>query len=95
MASNQVPHLPDFARKGLAGAIPVLSNDVPELYPQLGNPPQGWSLAGLLNLEANATTGRKKNSVFWCGTSNLYWWADAETGIAGILATQILPFWGM
>ena len=28
------------------------------------------------------------------GLPNLFWWCDRENGIAGIIATQILPFSG-
>jgi CubicO group peptidase (beta-lactamase class C family) len=95
MVQNQIPHMPDFARKGLEDAIPFLTNNVPELYPQPGNPPQGWSMGGMLTLEADGRPGRKKNTVHWCGTPNLFWWLDIESGVAGILATQIFPFFGM
>ena len=89
-----MPDMPDIGRKGLQDAIPILSNVVPELYPQPGSPPQGWSMAGMVTLEADSTTGRRENTVHWCGLLNLYWWLDSASGISGILATQILPFWG-
>jgi hypothetical protein len=95
MAQNQIPDMPDFARKGFEAAIPVITNAVQELYPQPGNPPQGWSMGGMLTLEGDGRTGRKKNTIHWCGITNLFWWLDIESGIAGILATQILPFFGM
>lgn len=28
------------------------------------------------------------------GLPNLFWWCDRENGVAGIIATQILPFSG-
>ena len=28
------------------------------------------------------------------GLPNLFWWCDRENGVAGIIATQILPFCG-
>lgn len=95
MVENQIPHMPDFARKGLENAIPFLTNTVQELYPQPGNPPQGWSIGGMLTLEADSRTGRNKGTVHWCGAANLFWWLDIESGVAGILATQIFPFFGM
>jgi hypothetical protein len=85
--------MPDFGRKGLQRAIPPLTNIVPELYPQPGNPPQGWSMGGMITIEADSTTGRRENTICWCGM-NIFWWLDSESGIAGILASQILPFWG-
>jgi hypothetical protein len=95
MVQNQIPHMPDFARKGFEDAIPFITNTVQELYPQSGNPPQGWSMGGMLTLEADGRTGRSKNTVHWCGMTNLFWWLDFESGVAGVLGTQILPFFGM
>ncbi|KAF2430807.1 beta-lactamase/transpeptidase-like protein [Tothia fuscella] len=92
MVENQIPDIPDFARKGFEDAVPFITNPVQELYPQPGNPPQGWSMGGMLTLEADSRTGRKKNTIHWCGITNLYWWLDIESGVAGILGTQILPF---
>jgi hypothetical protein len=91
---NKIPHLPNFGRRGIPAAMPALTNAIPDLYPQDGCPPQGWSIAGVVNLVANKATGRRENSVWWSGLPNIYWWIDPTTGIAGILATQILPFWG-
>jgi hypothetical protein len=28
----------------------------------------------------------------WAGLANLWWWADRDNGVAGIVCTQILPF---
>ena len=64
------------------------------LYPQEGNPPQGWSIAGMLNLHPDTSTGRHENSVWWAGITNCYWWLDHDTGIGGIIVAQVLPFLG-
>ncbi|KAH8816975.1 beta-lactamase/transpeptidase-like protein [Xylogone sp. PMI_703] len=93
MFENQVPHLPNFGRKGIPAAMPQLTNSIPDLHPQDGNPPQGWSMAGLKLLEKDISTGRREGSVHWSGISNVYWWLDPKAGIAGILATQLLPYW--
>jgi hypothetical protein len=37
-------------------------------------------------------SGRSKNTVQWAGLANLWWWADRDNGVAGIVCTQILPF---
>lgn len=42
MFENQIPHLPDFARKPIPAAKAEHTNPAPELYPQEGNPPQGY-----------------------------------------------------
>lgn len=43
-------------------------------------------------LTNGGATGRSKSTVMWAGLPNLWWWADRENGIAGIVCTQILPF---
>ncbi|KAK7189459.1 beta-lactamase/transpeptidase-like protein [Paraphaeosphaeria sporulosa] len=91
MWENQIPKQPDFARAGLAAADPTLANSLPEMYPQSGNPPQGWGLSMFLTL-APGDTGRGANTGWWCGLSNLFWWVDREKGVAGMLSGQILPF---
>lgn len=42
MFKNQIPQHPDFARQGVPASKPDQTNAAPELYPQEGNPPQGW-----------------------------------------------------
>ena len=37
-------------------------------------------------------TGRGKNTAFWAGIANLFWWADREKGVAGMIASQVMPF---
>jgi hypothetical protein len=37
-------------------------------------------------------TGRSDSTAWWAGLANLFWWADRENGVAGIVCTQILPF---
>jgi hypothetical protein len=68
-------------------------NDDSELYPQPGNPPQGWGLSFFSLLQPDPT-GRAAGTAWWSGLANLIWWADVETGIGGMLATQILPYGG-
>ncbi|KAF2703910.1 beta-lactamase/transpeptidase-like protein [Pleomassaria siparia CBS 279.74] len=91
MFENQIPDQPDFARNVPAPAIPALTNHTPELYPQEGNPPQGWGLSFLLTLAPGAT-GRGANTGFWAGLANLFYWVDREKGVAGIIAGQVVPF---
>ncbi len=31
---------------------------------------------------------------WWAGLPNLFWWADREKGVGGMVASQILPFAG-
>jgi CubicO group peptidase (beta-lactamase class C family) len=91
MLENSIPHMPDFARNGIPNAKPDQTNSIPEMYPQANNPPQGWNCAGFLNIE-KCPTGRSANSTWWAGLANLFWFLDREKGVAGIVATQILPF---
>ena len=92
MFSNQIPGMPDFGRQGIEPAIPELTNRITELYPQ-GKEPQGWGLTFMLTIEEGAT-GRGRNTGWWAGLPNLFWWADREKGVGGIVASQIVPFGG-
>ena len=47
----------------------------------------------LTNLKGEAN-GRAKGTANWAGLSNLFWWCDREKGVAGMVASQILPFGG-
>ncbi len=80
--TNHVPQFPDFGRQ-----------NIPAAYPQ-GNDPQGWNLAGMMTISPGPT-GRGKNTTWWAGIANLFWWLDREKGVAGMIASQILPFGGM
>ena len=48
----------------------------------------------MLTLHEGAT-GRGRNTAWWTGLPNLFWWCDREKGVGGIIASQILPFAGM
>ena len=91
MFENQVPQFPDLGRQGVPDAKPYLTNPIPDLYPQPGNPPQGWGLTFLITQE-QGLTGRGRNTGHWAGLVNLYWWCDRERGVGGMIAGQILPF---
>ncbi|QIW97822.1 hypothetical protein AMS68_003340 [Peltaster fructicola] len=91
MFKNQIPHMPDFARQGIPAAKPDQTNPAPELYPQEGNPSQGWGLSFMIT-EAAGATGRGANTVWWAGIANLFYWIDREKGVAGMIASQIMPF---
>ncbi|MDE0808633.1 MAG: 1,4-butanediol diacrylate esterase, partial [Alphaproteobacteria bacterium] len=42
--------------------------------------------------EEDAPTGRPAGRLSWAGLGNSYFWIDLKNGIAGVYATQILPF---
>ncbi|KAJ5198916.1 Beta-lactamase-related protein [Penicillium cf. griseofulvum] len=90
MFSNQIPQFPNYSRQGIPAAKPDLTNPIPELYPVNGNPPQGWGLTFMLS--NGGPTGRSISTAHWAGLPNLWWWADREKGVAGIVCTQVLPF---
>ncbi|KAH7268470.1 beta-lactamase/transpeptidase-like protein [Fusarium solani] len=79
------------------GTAQMFSNQIPQ-FPDFarnqeppGNPPQGWGLSFFSLLQPDPT-GRAAGTAWWSGLANLIWWADVETGIGGMLATQILPY---
>ena len=41
---------------------------------------------------APGVTGRGANTGWWAGVANLFWWVDREKGVAGVIASQVLPF---
>lgn len=92
MFQNSIPEFPDFGRNyPLANVKPEHSNNAPELYPQPGNPPQGWGLSFMITQE-EGQTGRGKNTAWWAGIANLFFWVDREKGVAGMIASQVMPF---
>ncbi|KAJ4373960.1 hypothetical protein N0V83_002699 [Neocucurbitaria cava] len=90
MWENQIPKQPDFARNGPPPANPEFANHAPEMYPQAGNPPQGWTFPGFLTIEPGPS-GRGANTVWWMGLANCFWWIDREKGVAGFLGSQVIP----
>lgn len=45
----------------------------------------------MLTQEAGGT-GRGRNTGWWAGLANCYWWCDREKGVAGMIASQQMPF---
>ncbi|KAI4242170.1 MAG: hypothetical protein L6R40_004213 [Gallowayella cf. fulva] len=93
MFTNQIPQFPNFGRQDIPAAKPDLTNPIPDMYPQPPEQPQGWGLTFMLTLHPGPT-GRGANTAWWAGLANLYWWCDREKGVAGMCASQILPFAG-
>ena len=50
-----------------------------------------WGLSFLINPEP-LPTGRSAGSLAWAGLANSYYWIDPARQVAGVYATQILPF---
>ncbi|KAL1305771.1 hypothetical protein AAFC00_003940 [Neodothiora populina] len=91
MLENQIPHQPNFARDLAPSAKPDIVSDDDETFSQPGDPPQGWGIS-FFKLLADGPHGWRKGTVWWSGVANLVWWIDMESGIAGMVAGQILPF---
>jgi methyl acetate hydrolase len=67
-------------------AAPPFTNDVDFLTGMK------WGLSFLINPEA-LPTGRSAGSLAWAGLANSYYWIDPKRGVAGVYATQVLPFY--
>jgi methyl acetate hydrolase len=84
MAIDQLPGL----------SVPTMTLNSPtglrkvDFFPGMG---QGWGLSFLINRE-KSPEGRAAGSLAWGGFANTYYWIDRQSGIAGILLTQIVPF---
>ena len=91
MFKNQIPQFPKFGYDLIPTAKPMLANPIPAQYPQPGDPDQGWGLTWHITKEPGQT-GRGANTAWWAGICNLFWWADREKGIGGMMASQVLPF---
>jgi methyl acetate hydrolase len=66
-------------------AVPDATNDVDFIAGMK------WGLGFLINPEA-LPTGRSAGSLAWAGLANSYYWIDPKRKVAGVYATQVLPF---
>ncbi|PNP48499.1 hypothetical protein TGAMA5MH_00393 [Trichoderma gamsii] len=90
MFTNQLSWLPNFARRHFPAVKPDLVYVAEAFYPPCPLPtPQGWGLGFMIT---PGPTGRSDKTGQWSGLSNAFWWCDRERGIAGLVASQILPF---
>ena len=80
-------HIGDLVASGWQTQTPMMSNDV-SLFP---GERAGWGLTFLVNPHRTAE-GRSPGSVAWAGLANSYYWIDRTAGVAGVFATQVLPF---
>ena len=72
---------------GFKSALPAMSND----FEPPGTMATGYGLATLVTPEPTGD-GRAAGSLTWAGLANTYYWADPESGRAGVLMAQLLPF---
>ncbi len=75
----------DIRCQALKTAQPPLSNDVDFLEGMK------WGLSFAINPEP-LPTGRSAGSLAWAGLANSFYWIDLAKGVAGVYATQVLPF---
>ncbi|CAF9928178.1 MAG: hypothetical protein HETSPECPRED_006765 [Heterodermia speciosa] len=92
MFTNHIPNFPNFGRQGIPAARPLLTNPLPDLYPTEADASQGWGLTMMLTNLEGGLAGRGQGTGHWAGLANLFWWCDPKKEVAGMLATQILPF---
>ena len=82
MSSNAMG---DLVCRPMKSAAPGASNDVDFIDGMQ------WGLSFLINPEP-LPTGRSAGSLAWAGLANSYYWIDPARQVAGVYATQLLPF---
>jgi CubicO group peptidase (beta-lactamase class C family) len=75
----------DLVCNPMKSALPWATNDVDFVAGMK------WGLSFLINPEP-MPTGRSAGSLAWAGLANSYYWIDPVRQIAGVYATQVLPF---
>jgi CubicO group peptidase (beta-lactamase class C family) len=75
----------DLRCRPLKTAAPAFSNDVDFIDGM------EWGLTFLINPQT-LPTGRSAGSLAWAGLANSYFWIDPLKRVAGVYATQLLPF---
>lgn len=69
----------------MKSVAPALSNDVDFIAGMK------WGISFLINPDP-LPTGRSAGSLAWAGLANSYFWIDPTRQVAGVFATQLLPF---
>jgi methyl acetate hydrolase len=75
----------DLVCNPMKSAVPGATNDVDFVAGMK------WGLSFLINPEP-MPTGRSAGSLAWAGLANSYYWIDPVRQVAGVYATQVLPF---
>jgi CubicO group peptidase (beta-lactamase class C family) len=75
----------DLVCNAMKTAVPWATNDVDFVAGMK------WGLSFLINPEP-LPTGRSAGSLAWAGLANSYYWIDPVRQVAGVYATQVLPF---
>lgn len=84
MAQDQIAPL---SVQPMVSAMPAATRDA-DFFPGL---PCGWGLSFLVNRQPSPQ-GRSAGGLAWAGLANTYYWIDHGRGTAGILLSQVLPF---
>lgn len=92
MFTDQIPTMPRYCNKSWPVGKPHIANPTP-LVPCDDDLTEGWGLSFSIS-HTKSVTGRAAGSGSWEGVANIYWFADRETGIGAIIASQILPYGG-
>lgn len=87
LAHLRTPHITGQTIGDLQSVVPQMSHDF-RIMPGME---KGWTLGFLQNL-ADLPGARRAGSLAWAGIANCYYWADPESGVAGALFAQVLPF---
>jgi methyl acetate hydrolase len=75
----------DLVCNPMKTGAPTASNDVDFIAGMK------WGLSFLINPQP-LPTGRSAGSLAWAGLANSYYWIDPVKQVAGVYATQLLPF---
>ncbi len=75
----------DLVCEPMKTAAPMATNDVDFIAGMK------WGLSFLINPEP-LPTGRSAGSLAWTGLANTYYWIDPVRQVAGVYASQVLPF---
>lgn len=96
MFKDQIPTMPRYPNEPSLSAKPHLAKHGP-VRPlaahETESQTEGWGLTFAINHETK-DSGRKPGSASWEGIANLFWWADRESGVGGMIGSQILPYGG-
>ncbi|KAJ0421682.1 beta-lactamase family protein [Aspergillus carlsbadensis] len=90
MFKDQIPNTPRYSNVCIPVAKPLLANPTP-LAPMPDNHTEGWGLSFSISHFAEKS-GRAAGSGSWEGLANLYWFADRERNVGGVIATQVFPY---
>jgi len=84
---SAVRGMPGLEVTPLSSAVPALTRDA-EFFPGTRT---SWATSFLVTDE-DVPGARRAGTLSWAGLSNVHYWIDRASGVAGVWATQLLPF---